>query len=652
MKHVSIDIETYSSVDLAKSGVYAYASSPDFEILICTYGTSPDDLRTIQGHEAVLSDPDFLALILDPKIIKCAFNAAFERVCLSMALGRTLDPAQWSCTMVLALSLGLPSSLSEVSALLLPQEERKMREGKALINYFSKPCAPTRSNGGRTRNLPGHDPDKWSLYVAYNRRDVIAEMAIRKKLDAFPLIDNETRMYALDQEINDRGIAIDQTLVAQAIAFNESLTTRLTKRARSLTGLDNPMSVSQLKDWIEETEGIEVDSLTKKSIPAIQDAASESETVEVLDIRKTLAKSSVAKYQAVERALCPDGRVHGLLQFNGASRTGRWAGRLVQVQNLPQNHLDELDDVRTILRSGDFESLELIYDNPADVLSQLIRTAFIPKDGHHFIVADYSAIEARVIAWMAGESWRQKVFAEGGDIYCASASKMFGVPVVKHGINGHLRQKGKIAELALGYGGSVGALKQMGALEMGLSEDELQPLVSQWRGANTKITELWRDIESAAIQAVRDGQPTKAACVSFSVSRGFLFMRLPSGRSLAYAKPAIKENRFGRPALVYQESNQTSRKWGASETYGGKLTENAVQAIARDCLATAMYRLNHEGFNIVMHIHDEVVIEAPLDSECTLERASQIMGRAIDWAPGLLLRADGYTCTYYQKDKP
>lgn len=643
---MSIDIETYSEIDLAKSGVYAYAADPSFEILLCSYAFDGGDVRTIEGEQGIREDKAFLKALHDPSVEKRAWNANFERVCLGRALGERLDPSEWSCSMVLAQYLGLPASLATAGSVLRVEQKT---EGINLIRYFSKPCKPTKANKGRTRNLPEHAPDKWQAFKAYNAQDVRAEMAIRKKLDAFQLPDEEKTIYNLDQKINDLGVRLDRVLIDQAIRFDETFTAEKKDEAKALTGLANPNSVSQLKAWIETVENTEIASLNKKTLKQIK--AKDPRVKRVLELRSQLAKTSVAKYSAMARAVNPDGRARGLLQYYGANRTGRWAGRLIQVQNLPQNKLRELDDARELLRSGDFESIRLIYENPSEVLSQLIRTAFIPSDGCRFIVADFAAIEARVIAWLAGEAWRQQVFKDGGDIYCASASKMFGVKVEKHGINGHLRQKGKIAELALGYGGSVGALRQMGALAMGLQEEELPALVDQWRVSNTNITKLWKELEHTALVAVKNKIVTRSKKgVAFQVARGMLFITLPSGRRLAYAKPSIGINRFDRECLLYRDTDQATRKWGEVETYGGKLAENITQAIARDCLAEAMLRLDRAGYDIVMHVHDEVVLDVPNTRKNALEEASAIMGAPIDWAPGLVLRADGYECSYYRKD--
>lgn len=647
---LSLDIETYSSVDLAKSGVYAYAGSDDFEVLLLAYSIDGGPVTVIEGQDDIKHDFDLQDMLQDPDVTKTAWNAAFERTCLSKLFGTQLDPASWDCSMVRALMLGLPGSLEQVAEV-LRLEEQKMKEGRALIRYFSVPCRPTKKNGGRTRNLAHHDPDKWQLFVDYCKQDVVTEMAIRSRLIGHEIPEKERALYRLDQAINDRGVRMDPKFVAQAIGFDNLHRDHMMAEARALSGLENPNSVGQLKGWIEEVEGIEIPSLTKAIVPTLIAEANDPRTVRMLEIRQALAKTSVAKYEAMERAVCADGRIRGLLQYYGANRTGRWAGRLVQVQNLPQNHIKELDDTRALLRRGDYEALEIIYDNPAIALSQLIRTAFIPSEGCRFVVADFSAIEARVIAWLAGEQWRMDVFNGHGKIYEASAAKMFGVPIESIDRGSPLRQKGKIAELALGYGGAVGALKQMGALDMGLDEDELRPLVDQWRRANPAITALWAAVEDAALQAVRDGQHAKLRRgIAFQVRQGALFVRLPSGRELAYQQPGTTLNRFGREAVVYMDRDQQTRRWVETETYGAKLVENLVQAIARDCLAEAMQLLDKAGYQIVMHVHDEVVLDVPDDKPDALEDVLELMARRPDWAKDLPLRADGYECPYYQKD--
>ena len=644
MKTLSIDIETYSSTNLAKSGVYRYSETDDFTILLFGYSADGGDVKVIDLASGEKLPPEIHDALLDPTVTKCAFNASFERVCLSRYLGIWLQPESWRCTMVWAATLGLPFSLEGVG-LVTGVEKQKLTEGKDLIRYFCIPCNSTSTNGGRTRNLPKDAPDKWERFKAYNRRDVDTEMAIQKKLSKFPIPESVWGEYHLDQRINDQGVALDMDLVRQAIEADKRSHYELTRLMQELTELDNPNSVAQMKQWLSDN-GLETDTLGKKAVAEMLKTAPQP-LGEVLSLRQQLAKSSVKKYQAMENAVCKDGRAHGLLQFYGANRTGRWAGRLIQVQNLPQNHLPDLDVARELIRNGQFDDVEMLYDSVPGVLSELIRTAFVPKPGCRFFVADFSAIEARVIAWLAGEKWRMDVFENGGDIYCASASQMFRVPVEKHGVNAHLRQKGKISELALGYGGSVGALKAMGALEMGLSEEELQPLVSAWRQANPHIVRFWWDVDKAAMTAVRKHSSEETYGIRFTYQSSMLFITLPSGRRLAYVKPRIGENQFGSDCVTYEGVGST-KKWERLESYGPKFVENMVQAIARDILAEAMLRLDEAGYKIVMHIHDEVVIEAP--AEASLETICAIMGKTPSWAKGLLLRADGYVCDYYKKD--
>ena len=655
---LSIDIETYSDLDIKKVGGYKYAENAEVLLFAYAWGDKPVQIVDLTAGEEL--PDDVLFALTDNMVTKCAYNAQFERTVLSHFLHRMdptapfefLDPAGWSCTMVHALTLGLPGSLDMASkALRLADDKAKMSVGKQLITYFCKPCKPTKINGGRERNLPEHAPEKWALFKEYCVRDVVAEREIRRRLSNFPVRVEEQLLWELDQCINDRGVSIDAQLVSEAIAFDADFKGRVTAHAKALTGLPNPASGEQLKRWIEREEGFFPVSITKDNLPELMTQVQKPEVKEMLKLKQLMSKTSVKKYEAMRRARCDDGRVHGLLQFYGANRTGRWAGRLVQVQNLPRNSMTELDDARELLRSGNTYAIEMIYAHPLDVLSQLIRTAFVPREGCRFMVADFSAIEARIIAWLAGEKWRMDVFADGGDIYCASASKMFGVPVEKHGINGHLRQKGKIAELALGYQGSIGALKAMGADKLGLSDEELREIVDSWRKASPRIKQLWYDVDTAAIEAVRESRAvTLHHGVAFSYRKGILFLRLPWGRKLAYARPKIEvEPEFNREGLTYEGSEQTSGKWTRLRTYGGKLVENIVQAIARDCLAAAMTRLEAEGYQIVMHIHDEVVIECPADA-CDLDNVCRIMGRPIDWAPGLILTADGYITDYYKKD--
>ena len=646
MKTLSIDIETYSSVNLAKSGVYRYAASPDFEILLFGYsvdGAPPKVIDLACGEKISL---DILETLTDPGVTKWAFNAQFERVCLSRYLGyqtgQYLDPSSWHCTMVWAATLGLPLSLEGVGAV-LGLEKQKLKEGKELIRYF---CAQSKArDGSLIRHYPTDAPERWELFKAYNLRDVETEMAIQRKLSKFPVTESEWRNYTLDQQINDSGIMLDRTLVTQAIRCDEQFKETHMEQARDVTGLENPNSPVQLKAWLAE-KGVDVDSLSKAAVAEILEKA-DGEVELALSLRQELAKSSVKKYAAMEAVVGSDDRARGLIQFYGASRTGRYAGRLIQVQNLPQNHLPDLDTVRALIRDGNFAAVEMLYDSVPMVLSELIRTAFISKDGCRFFVADFSAIEARVIAWIAGERWRQEVFAAGGDIYCASASQMFHVPVEKHGVNGHLRQKGKIAELALGYGGSVGALKAMGALNYGLQEDELKPLVDAWRQSNPHITKLWWDVDKAVSTCVRERTATETHGIRFQYQSGMLFITLPSGRRLAYVKPKMGLNRFGNESVTYEGVGE-QKKWLRLESYGPKFVENIVQATSRDILAEAMLRLDAHGYKIVMHVHDEVVIEAPADA--SLEEISSKMSLSPTWAKGLLLRADGYVTDFYKKD--
>lgn len=642
MQYLSIDIETYSSVNLQKAGVYKYAESPDFDILLFGYSVDGGAVHVIDLACGEKIPAEIVDALSDESVTKWAFNAQFERVCLSNYLDTWLSPDSWHCTMVWSATLGLPLSLEGVGAV-LGLEKQKLTEGKNLIKYFCVPCAPTKTNGGRTRNLPQHDMEKWEQFKAYNLRDVETEMSIQKKLTRFPVPDFIWNEYHLDQEINDRGIGLDMTLVEQAIAIDSISRKNLTQQIQNLTDLDNPNSVAQMKGWLSDN-GLEMDTLGKKAVAETLKTAPKH-LADVLSLRQQLAKSSVKKYTAMQTAACKDSRARGMFQYYGANRTGRFAGRIIQLQNLPQNHMSDLADARALVRSGNYDALELLYEDIPDTLSQLIRTAFVPQDGRKFIVADFSAIEARVLAWLAGEKWRMQVFADGKDIYCSSASQMFGVPVEKHGINGHLRQKGKIAELALGYGGSVGALKSMGALEMGLTEEELQPLVNAWRNANPMITALWWDIDRAVKTTVREHIPTEVAGLKFIYESGFLFMRLPSGRRLAYVKPRMGINQFGSESVTYEGVGAT-KKWERLESYGPKFCENAIQAIARDILMYAMQTLRN--CSIVAHVHDELIIEA--DRRMSLSAVCEQMGRTPPWAKGLLLRADWYECDFYKKD--
>ena len=642
MRNLSIDLETFSDVDLSKCGVYKYASSPNFEILLFGYSVDGGDVKVVDVVCGEKIPADIIAALSDDSVTKWAFNAMFERVCLSNYLGEWLEPESWKCSMVWSATLGLPLSLENVGAV-LGLEKQKLSEGKDLIRYFCVPCKPTKANGGRTRNLPEHDREKWERFKAYNLRDVEAEMQIQQRLSKFPVPDFVWEEYWQDQEINDRGIGVDMEMVAQAIAMDGRSKSELSAAMQKLTELENPNSVQQMKQWLSEN-GMETDSLDKKAVAELLKTAPEP-LGEALALRQQLARSSVKKYQAMENAVCADSRAHGMFQFYGANRTGRFSGRIIQLQNLPQNHIPDLAQARGLVKAGDFDALAMLYEDIPDTLSQLIRTAFVPQDGRKFIVADFSAIEARVIAWIAGERWRLKVFEGGGDIYCASASQMFHVPVEKHGVNGHLRQKGKIAELALGYGGSVGALKSMGALEMGLAEEELPPLVSAWRDSNPSITEFWWAVDRAVKECIKKRVSTETHGIRFDYQSGMLFITLFSGRRLAYVKPRIGENQFGGESVTYMGVGGTKR-WERLESYGPKFVENIVQATARDILCYAMQKLKNCA--IVAHVHDEIIIEA--DRRMSLPAVCEQMGRTPPWAKGLLLRADGYECDFYQKD--
>lgn len=657
---LSIDVETFSDVDLKKCGVYKYASSPNFEILLFGVSVNGGKVTVYDLASGDTVPEDIIRALSDNSVIKWAYNASFERVCLSVWLRRNypqyfssysieddtvrnyLDPSSWRCSLVWGAYMGLPLSLEGIGKV-LKLENQKMAEGKALIRYFCVPCKPTKANGGRMRNLPEHDPVKWSTFIAYNKRDVETEMAIQQKLSKFPVPDFLWEEYHLDQEINDRGIQLDMVLVEQAIAIDERSREELSAKMQQLTALENPNSVQQMKEWLTK-HGLEVDSLDKKAVKELLKTAP-PELAEVLELRRQLAKSSVKKYQAMQNAVCADGRARGMFQFYGANRSGRWAGRLIQLQNLPQNHMTHLEDARRLVRAGDYALLSALYDSVPEVLSELIRTAFVPRDGYKFIVSDFSAIEARVLSFLAGESWRLKVFAENGDIYCASASAMFHVPVEKHGQNAHLRQKGKIAELALGYGGSVGALKSMGALEMGLAEEELQPLVDAWRISNPNIVQLWWDVDNAVKTTVRQRLDTETHGIRFRYRSGMLFIILPSGRQLCYVKPNMGVNKFGGDSVTYEGVGST-KKWERIESYGPKFVENIVQAISRDILMYAIRSLSH--CFIVGHVHDELIIECSVD--VSLDAICEQMGRTPPWIEGLNLRADGYETMFYKKD--
>lgn len=649
VRNLSIDIETYSDVDLSKCGVYKYVEG-DFHILLFAYAFDDEDVKIVDLACGEELPQEVLDAIDDPNVIKWAWNAQFERTCIGHYLGRVLSPDSWRCSMVHAASLSLPLSLKE-AAKALKTGEQKDKAGENLIRYFSVPCKPTKTNGGRTRNLPEHNPEGWQQFKDYCVQDVRTERDIRKRLEVFPMMEHEWDYYHMDQRINDRGVLIDKQLVEQAIACDLLLSDTMTKKAYELTGLENPNSVSQLKTWLQE-RGIEIDSLGKKEVAAmitdLDKHSCDQEALDMLKLRLQMAKSSVKKYQAADRCTCADGRARGLFQFSGANRTQRWSGRNIQLQNLPQNHISTLDEARELVKLGCFDMVESIYGNTPDILSQLIRTMLIAKPGCKFIVADFSAIEARVLAWLAGEEWRMEAFKNGEDIYCASASQMFGVPVVKHGINGELRQKGKVAELACGYGGAAGALISMGALDMGLTEEELPDLIDDWRNSNPKIVQFWWDIEKAAIESIKDHKDRQVGRIGVSFSSNTLWLQLPSGRRLAYVKPKLQPNRFGRLSITYEGLGQNN-KWSRIETYSGKLVENITQATARDLLAEAMWRIEKAGLDIVGHVHDEVILEAPEDG-VAVDDVCQIMNQNPKWADGIVLNSAGYQGYYYFKD--
>lgn len=659
MNHLSIDIETFSSVDLGKSGLYKYVQSLDFEILLFAYSINFGPVRVIDLAQGEIIPDDVVWLLQDQNTIKHAYNAAFEWYSLRKFFNTPLH--QWQCTMLHSLYCGYPMGLGNVAiALGLPEDKRKMGIGRALIKTFCTPCKPSKSNGNRTRTLPCHEPEKWQLFKSYNSQDVVVEMEILKKLDSFPVPEQEQLNWRLDQIINVNGVMVDQQLIDGAIYCNDVITNELMNEAISISGLENPKSVTQLKSYLEKEIGEEITDLTKSTVKELIKTIDSESAKRMLELRQELSKTSIKKYVAMKETVCEDSRTRGLLQFYGANRTGRWAGRLVQVQNLPRNYLETLSEARELVKNKNVNALKFIYGNVSDVLSQLIRTAFIPAPGHTFAIADFSAIEARIIAWLAGEQWRLDVFATHGKIYEASASQMFGIPIekiTKGNPEYELRQKGKIAELALGYQGSTGALISMGALSMGLNEEELPEIVHRWRSANKRIVDLWYSMENAAIHTVKTGQPTGVRGLIFSREidskngQDFLTITLPSKRKLFYVKPTLGEGRFGQEAIYYYGLDQNTKKWTQLQTYGGKLVENCVQAIARDCLAENMMRLYQAGYKIVMHIHDEVVLEIPEEnSEDTLENICNIMGQPISWAPGLLLRADGFTSKYYKKD--
>ncbi|OXC29552.1 MULTISPECIES: DNA polymerase [Lactobacillaceae] len=644
MKQISIDIETYSSTNLNQTGVYRYADSNDFELLLFGYATDFGPVKVVDLTQGEKIPPQIVEALDDPTIIKSAFNAQFERVCLSRFVSHRLKPAGWHCSRVWSATLGLPLSLRDVGTVLgLPRQ--KITAGKELVRYFCTPCKPTKANQNRTRNFPYHAPDKWQQFKQYNQRDVEVEMEITQKLSRFPVPQNEWENYWMDQDINDRGIRIDQQLVNNAIKCQEKFHDQYLQTSKKLTGLANPNSPLQLKDWLNK-QGVKTDSLSKATVAQLLQTTTGT-VHQVLALRQLLSKSSVKKYQAMQKAMCQDGRVHGLLQFYGANRTGRWAGRLVQVQNLPRNSMPDLEEARELVKQGNVPALAMLYNSVPDVLSQLIRTAFVPSEGHHFYVADFSAVEARVIAWLSNEKWRQKAFANNEDIYCASASQMFGVPVVKYGINGELRQKGKIAELALGYGGSIGALKAMGATKLGLTDDELPPLVQMWRNASPHIVQFWWNVDKAAKECIKTHLPQTTHGMKFIYRSGCMFLRLRSGRYLCYPQPKIGINRFGSESITFMGIN-TVKKWDRIETYGAKLVENIVQATSRDLLAGAMRRLETAGNPVVMHIHDEAVIDAPFNR--SLDTMVQLMTKVPDWANGLILNAAGFVSDFYKKD--
>lgn len=641
---MAIDIETYSDISLPDCGVHRYVASEQFEILLFAYSIDEGEIRVIDLASGERMPEEVMDLLMDDSVIKTAFNAAFERTCINRYFGITLPPEVWRCTAVQSAILALPLSLEGVGEA-LSLDKKKMSEGKELIRFFCMPCKATKANGGRTRNLPSDAPEKWEQFKTYCKRDVDVEMQIRKKLKNYPIPDREQVLYCMDQRINDRGIRVDTQMVGQAIACDLLYKEAAAKRAYELSGLENPNSVSQLKGWLSD-KGIEVDSLAKDTVTELV-GKTEGEVSELLKIRLAMSKTSVKKYEAIERAVC-DGRVHGLLQFYGANRTGRWAGRLVQIHNLPQNHMEDLELARSLVKEGRFDLVELLYPSTPEVLSELIRTAFVAKPGCRFIISDFSAIEARVLAWMSGEAWRLRVFSTHGKIYEASASAMFGVPIEEIGKTSPLRQKGKIAELALGYGGSVGALVSMGATKMGLSEEELPDLVSQWRLANPHITEFWWKVDAAAFKAVKERCTVQMDRLLFEYRGGILFIHLPSGRKLSYVKPRLELNRFGREGITYEGVGE-SKKWTRIETYGPKMVENIVQAVSRDILAEAMLRLEKAGFDIVMHVHDEVVLEVP-EGVSSVEEVNELMAVNPSWTMGLPLKAAGFESAFYKKD--
>lgn len=649
MKKLSCDIETFSDVDLIRCGVYKYADSPNFEMLLFAYAVDDGDVHIIDIAGGEELPEEIIQVIKSDTVVKTAYNAQFERVCLSRYLklpeGEYLNPQSWYCTAVQAAELALPLSLADVGSV-LGLERQKMTEGKELIKYFCVPCKPTKSNGNRTRNRPCHDINKWETFKKYCMRDVDVERQIADKLKMYPISDEEHRLYVLDQIINDRGVLVDSELAEQAVKLNSIQTTVAVEQAYMITGLENPNSVTQLKQWLKEN-GVEIESLSKKAVKSLADET-DGDVSKMLKLRLLMAKTSVKKYEAVIRSVCSDNRVHGMMRFCGANRTGRWSGNILQPQNLPQNHLPDLTLARDIVKDGDFEMLDMMFGNVPNVLSELIRTVLIPKPNHRFIVADFSAIEARVLAWIAGEQWRIDTFKNGGDIYCASASKMFKVPVEKNGVNGELRQKGKISELACGYGGSVGALKNMGAVEMGVQENELQGLINDWRNANPHIVRFWYEVGNAAMKAIKEKTTVPLGKLVFAYERGILFIRLPSGRRLSYIKPRIGTNRFGGDSITYMGIN-SAKKWDRLETFGGKLTENIVQGTARDLLANALINAANAGYDTVFHVHDEIICEVP-NGYGSVDELCRLMCIKPEWADGLPLNADGFECEYYKKE--
>lgn len=653
MRTLAIDIETFSSVDLTKCGVYPYSQSEDFEVLLLAYAFDDEEVQVVDLASGEAIPEEVMATLTDSVVIKIAYNAQFERTCLKAHLGIDMPPEQWRCSQAHALTMGLPGHLDAV-AKVMGLKEQKMKEGKALIRYFSMPCRATKANGGRRRNLPHHDMERWELFKSYCKKDVEVEREIRRKLAPFPMIDKEQKLWELDQRINDRGIKLDKVLVEHAIKCDEQYQEKLTKEATDLTGLDNPNSPAQLKCWLKDIHGVEVESLAKDAVAELLEETDIADVKHLLELRKEMSKTSVRKYEAMARAMRKDERAGGLLQYYGANRTGRWAGRLIQIQNLPRNSMEDLNLARELLRAGDYETLELLFDSVPDTLSQLIRTAFIPSEGCRLIISDFSAIEARVIAWLANEAWVIETFKGHGKIYEMTASRMFGVPlekIAKGKPEYELRAKGKIATLACGYQGSVGALKAMGAEKMGLSEGELRHIVDAWRRANPNIVKFWYSVEDAAIRAVKGRtHVTMQHGLKLYYKSGMLFIQLPSGRNLVYVKPRIEiDDRFNKEKLTYEGMEQTTRRWGRIDTYGGRLVENIVQGVARDCLAEAMVRLDERGYKIVAHIHDEVVLDVP-KGESSVEEINHIMAEPIPWAKGLPMNADGFETAYYMKD--